>query len=115
MENETHTGVLESLFDRTTDYLETRTELIKLKAIRKGSEIASGLISKIVLGVLACFFLMMINIALGLWIGAMLEKTYLGFFIMAGVYLIAGLIIYACRDKWLKAPVANSIIKKIHS
>lgn len=115
MENETHTGVIESLFDRTTDYLETRAELVKLKAIRKGAEVASALISRVIIGVLACLFIMMLSIGLALWIGAMLEKTYLGFFIIAAVYLIAGLIIYSGRNKWLKMPVANSIIKKIHS
>lgn len=114
MENE-QPNVLESLFERTNDYLETRVELAKLKAIRKSSEIVSSVASKIVLGVLFCFFLMVLNIGLGLWIGELLGKTYLGFFALAGFYLIVGLIIYASRDKLLKIPVANSIIKKINN
>ena len=114
MENE-QPNVLESLFERTNDYLETRVELAKLKAIRKSSEIVSSVASKIVLGVVLCFFLMVLNIGLGLWVGELLGKSYLGFFALAGFYLIVGLIIYASRDKLLKAPVANSIIKKINN
>jgi hypothetical protein len=113
MENEQQPNVLESLFERTNDYLETRIELAKLKAIRKSSEVASSVASKILLGVVFCFFLMVFNIGLGLWIGELLGKAYWGFFTLAGFYLIVGLIIYAGRDKLLKAPVANSIIKKI--
>jgi len=115
MENEQHSNILESLFDRTTDYLETRADLVKLKAIRKSSELVSGLVSKIVLAIVFCFFLMLINIALGLWLGEMLGKNYYGFFALAGFYLIVGLIIFAGRGKWLKVPVANSIISKINN
>ncbi|MEJ7610144.1 MAG: phage holin family protein [Ferruginibacter sp.] len=113
MENEKPPGVIESLFDRTTDYIETRAELLKLKAVKGTSEIVSGLVSKIVLIVVFCFFLMVLNIALGLWLGEMLDKTYYGFFALSGFYLIVGLIIYASRKSWLVTPVANSIIKKI--
>ncbi len=115
MEKETHTGVFESLFDKTTDYLETRADLVKLKAARKASQIVSGAVSKIILVLVLCFFLMVLNIALGLWLGEMLGKIYYGFFALSGFYVIVGIIIYSCRDKWLKVPVANSIIKKIHS
>lgn len=113
MENE-QPNVLESLFERTNDYLETRIELAKLKAVRKSSEVVSSVVSKILLGVVFCFFLMVLNIGLGLWIGELLGKAWLGFFALAGFYLIVGLIIYAGREKLLKMPVANSIIKKIN-
>ena len=113
MENEKEPGVIESLFDRTTDYIETRADLLKLKAVKTSSHIVSGLISKIVLGIIFCFFLMVLNIGLGLWLGELLQKTYYGFFALSGFYLIVGLIIYASRKSWLESPVANSIIKKI--
>lgn len=115
MENEQQTGVLESLFDRTTDYIETRVDLVKLKAIRKSSEVVSSLVSAIVLAVTFTFFLLLLTIALSLLIGECIGNASAGFFIMAAFYLIAGLIIYSRRSSWLKTPVINSIIKKIHS
>ena len=115
MEKEKHTDVLESLFDKTTDYLETRAQLVKLKAVRKTSELVSGLVTRLVIFALLGIFLMVFNIALGLWLGEMMNKEYYGFFTLAGFYLLLGIIFYACRKKWLKAPIADAIIKKINS
>ena len=115
MENEKEPGVLESLFDRAADYVETRADLARLKATRKASEIISGMVSRLIVLLIFSFFLMVLNIGLGLWLGELMHKIYLGFFALAGFYLIVGIIIYSCRNKWLKVPVANAIIKKIHS
>ena len=115
MEKEKHTDVLESLFDKTTDYLETRAELAKLKAIRKSSELFSGLVTRLVILMLFGLFLIVFSIALGLWLGDIMNKEYYGFFTLAGFYLLLGIIIYSSRKKWLKAPIANAIIKKVNS
>jgi len=115
MEKEQHTNVLESLFDKTTDYLQTRAELVKLKAIKKSSALASGLISKLILAMFLVFFLMIFNIGVALWLGELLHKTYYGFFALAGFYLIVGLIVYASRQKLLKEPITDSIIRKFHN
>lgn len=115
MEKEQHTGVLESLFDKTTDYLQTRAELVKLKAIKKSSALASGVISKLILAMFLVFFLMIFNIGVALWLGELLHKTYYGFFALAGFYLIVGLIVYASRHKLLKEPITDSIIRKFHN
>lgn len=114
MENESHKEVLESLFERTTDYVETRLNLAKLKIVKKTSGIVSNVMSKVVLGVIFTFFILMLNIALGLWLGEILHKNYYGFFALAGFYFIVGLIIYAGRNAWIRTPIANSIIKTVN-
>jgi hypothetical protein len=50
-----------------------------------------------------------IALLLGDWLG----KLYYGFFIVAAFYLIAGLVLYSLREKWLKSPIANSMIKNL--
>lgn len=112
MENGQQPNVLESLFDRTGEYLETRIDLIKLKAVKKSSEVVSSVVSQIILAVVLFFFFLLLNIGLGLWLGHLMDRNYLGFFTLAAFYLIAGLIIYKVKDKMIKTPVANAIIKK---
>ena len=107
-------NTLESLFETTSSYVETRVELAKLKAVKKSSEVASTLVTKMVLGAIIFLFLIVFNMAIGFWLGDMLGKNYYGFFVLALLYLVAGIIIYASREKWLKTPVANSIIKSIN-
>ena len=114
MENETSKEVLESLFNRTTDYIETGLNLVKLKAVKKTSEIVSNVVSNIVLCIIFTFFILMVNIGIGLWLGEILHKNYYGFFALAGIYLIIGLIFFAGRNIWLRTPIANSIIKTVN-
>ena len=102
---------IDALFEKTTDFIDNKVELIKLQAVDKSSDLISGISSKLILSVMIVFFLMLLNIGLALWIGEELGKTFYGFFIMAGFYLLVGLVFYAFRDKWLKEPLTNYMIK----
>ncbi len=107
-------GVIEALFERTKDYVETRSDLFKLKAIKKSAEVGSSIISKVIIGSVFSIFLLMLNFGIAFWLGVLLDSTYLGFFALAGFYLIVGLVIYSNRKKLLRSPIADSIIKKIN-
>ncbi len=113
-DNNDKEGVIDALFERTKDYVETRADLYRLKAIRKTAEVGSSLISKVIITLVFSSFFMMLNIAIGLWLGDVMGKLYLGFFTIAAFYLIVGIIVYANRHKILKLPIADSIIKKIN-
>ena len=112
METET-TSPVESLFDKLKDYLDTRINLLKLKAIDKSSGFASSLLTIIIVAILGIFCLVLINIGLALLIGECLGHYYLGFLIMAAVYILLAIIIYKCRNKWLKNPIASLMIKSL--
>lgn len=110
MENKT-TNV-EELFYKFKDYADTRIDLFKLKAISKVSGVLSSIISGIVLALLFLMVLVCITIALALLIGSALGQTWLGFLIMAGIYVIIGLIIFSSRNKLLKTPISSKFIKE---
>lgn len=113
MENQTSS--IESLWDRVKSYLETRTELIKLKAIDKISSIASSVGSLIIVVMIGIIFLSLLNIGIALWLGELLGKVYYGFFVLAGFYGIIGLVLYSSREKIIKTPIINSMVKKLHA
>lgn len=113
-DNNDKEGVIDALFERTKDYVETRADLYRLKAIRKTAEVGSSIISKVILAVVFSSFFMMLNVGVGLWLGDVMGKLYLGFFTLAAFYLIVGIIVYSNRHKILKLPIADSIIKKIN-
>jgi uncharacterized membrane protein YqjE len=104
---------LESLFEKASDYFETRLELFKLKAAEKTSDIVSELMSRMVLLAFVSIFIIMLNIGIALVLGEMMGNTYYGFFVLAGFYAIAGLVFYLFRNKWIEEPVSNVIIKKM--
>ena len=103
---------IESLFEKAGDYIETRADLFKLRAVDKSTEILSALISKIIVAFVFVIFLFIVNFGIAFWLGELLGKTYYGFFALAGLYLITGLIFHYNRKKWFKEPLVNSFIRK---
>jgi len=111
MENQPHT--IGSLFENASSYLETRIDLLKLKAIDKSSEAASSIVSGLATVVLAIFALVLLNVGLALWIGDLLGKNYLGFFAVAGFYILLAVLLHFFKDSWIKKPMSTMIIKKM--
>ena len=111
MENET--TIVEELFYKLKDYGQTTLDLYKLKAISKVSGIVSRAITSILLLVLLFLVMICVTIGLSLLIGEWLGHAYWGFFIMTAVYIITGLILFAGRNKYMKAPISNKLIKEL--
>ena len=107
-------GVIDALFEKTKDYVETRADLFKLKAIKKTAEVGSSIVSKVIVAIVFLSFFIFLNVALGLWLGHLTGASYLGFFILAAFYLIVGIVIYSSRQKIISSPIADSIIKKMN-
>jgi hypothetical protein len=112
MENQA-TENIESLFERAGDYVETRLDILKLKTADKSADIISSLASRLVILSIVIIFIIILNIGIALLLGELLGKLYYGFFILAGFYLITGLILYTNRRTWFKVPVTNLILRKI--
>jgi Putative Actinobacterial Holin-X, holin superfamily III len=102
----------EDLTDQVKDYLNDRTDLAVLKISDKVSDILSTLIAGLILGLIFFFFLLFSSFALAQWLSNFLENEYLGYFIVALFYLAIGLIVYFTKEKWIKIPITNMIIKK---
>lgn len=104
---------IELLYEKAKSYTETSIELFKLNAIDKTADIASSLFTRLAFLMIVAMFTLFINIALSLYIGKILDETYLGFLIISGFYLIVFLILYTYKDKFLKTPLTNLIIAKL--
>ena len=104
---------VESLIDRVKSYVETRIDLLRLKAIDKSSSFLSLLLSMIVVILISFMAITMFSIGIAILLGDLLGKSFYGFFIVAVFYIITGLVLYFMREKWLKSPIANSMIKNL--
>jgi hypothetical protein len=111
MENN-HNNV-EELFEKLKDYADVRIDLFKLKSINRVSGFTSSVMTSLILLALLGAVLLCITIGLGLLIGALIGKTYLGFFILGGIYIIIGLVLYSKREKLIKTRVSNKLIKEL--
>ena len=75
---------VEALFEKTTDYLEARIELVKLQAVNKITDVLSSLVSRLIIMIIIVFMVVVLNTGIAIWLGDMLGKMYYGFFCVAG-------------------------------
>ena len=110
---EEHENDIDLLLSDASDFIETRTNLFKLKAVESLSDVSSDLVAGLGLLAILAIFLLILTIGFALLIGDWMGKGFYGFFIMGGVYAIVGLIVYLGRKRWLKDPFSNLLIRKI--
>ena len=104
---------VEELFQKLKEYADVRLNLFKLKSINKAAGFMSSVVTIVILVILFSAVLLCITIGASLLIGAWVGKPYWGFFIVGGIYLIIGLVIYSMRDKLIKIKVSNKLIKEL--
>ena len=110
MENST---TIEKLIEKAEIYSKTTLELCKYEAVYKSADIFSNLAVKLAVAIVVVLFLLLVNIGLALFLGQYLGETYLGFFVIAFLYLCLAILLYIFREEWVKNPVSNFIINKI--
>ncbi|WP_338375125.1 hypothetical protein [uncultured Flavobacterium sp.] len=103
----------EKLYEKAKEYTETSLELYRLNAIDKTADVVSSLFARLALLMVVAMFSLLINIALSLYIGKLLDEMYLGFLIVSGFYLIVAIILFLFSDKLLKIPLTNLVIAKL--
>ncbi len=103
---------IEALVEYTERYSETSFKLLKLQLLEQSTFITTLIITRMVVVVMFIFFSVLGSIGIALWAGALLDKLYLGFFIVAVCYLLAGIIFHSYLYRWIKKPVSNVLIRQ---
>ena len=109
---ETPADSIESLFERAETYGRTTYELSKLKLLETTNIVVTSLIARLSTILMVAMFSFVLSIAVALWLGDLLGKAYYGFFIVAGFYLLAGLVLHFFLHRWVKKPISELIIKQ---
>lgn len=94
------------------EYIRIRKDLAVLTSVEKGSQLFAGLFTDglvLLLGLVAFLFG---SLALGFYLSEILGDTYSGFLIVTGFYLLAALVLYLIKDKYLEKRIINTIISK---
>lgn len=104
---------VEELFYKIKDYGDTRLDLFKLKSINKAAGLLSTVITSLVVFMLVFLVIICVSIGLALLIGQWLGAYYYGFFIIAVVYLITGLVLFSNKTKMIKTPISDRLIKDL--
>ncbi|MCU4177678.1 phage holin family protein [Carboxylicivirga sp. N1Y90] len=97
--------------DDFEEYVKAQVDLIKLHSAQSISQFLSGFIVKTVLFYLMFFALLFLSMAVALWLGRVLDSNELGFVIVAGFYMLCGLLFLSVRKKLIEKPIIKSVIE----
>jgi|UPI00048397D9 hypothetical protein len=111
MENCTES--IEKLFSKAEIYSKTTFEICKYNTLYRSADVISSIAVRVILISVFVLFSLFLNIGIALMIGAYFGQSYYGFFIMAGFYVLIGLLFILFQKELIKNPVSNFIIKKI--
>jgi len=103
---------IENLIEKAGSYYKITLELYKYEAVYKLADIFSDLAVKLILTIVVVLFLLFIEIGLALFLGEHFGKVYYGFIVVGIANLCIGLLLFALKDKWIKTPISNAIIRK---
>lgn len=104
----------QKLIHKLKEYIKVRSELSMLHAVDKGSQLFANFLTDglvLILIVLAGLFS---SLALGFYLSELIGNTYVGFLIVAGIYLLAALILNSIKDKYLEKRIINAVIAKFY-
>lgn len=99
----------EALLKNAGNYANTSLELMKLRILKKMSEVISVLAYRFSVLYFFVMFSLFINIGLALFLGEILNAVYLGFLIMSLFYLMLAAVFYFFRAKLINGPIGNMI------
>ena len=105
---------IDEVVDNVENVARTYYKLGILNAIDKGSKIGSILIVSILSLFLVFIFLIFVLFGCAYWIGAALQDTKLGFFIMAGIILLLTLLVISLNKKLVTPWIRNIIIEQLN-
>jgi hypothetical protein len=104
---------VDELTSSLKQYVGTSAELFKLEAIEHTATISSKFISSMVIGITFLLFLIFGSFGLSFYLAEYFDSHFIGFFIVAGGYLLIGLFLLLFRKRIIEYPFKNHFIKTI--
>jgi Putative Actinobacterial Holin-X, holin superfamily III len=103
----------EDLADSIKEYINLRIASIKLSTAEKTATVVANIIAGSVAAMVMLLFVVFASVALAIGLGIWLGNSWVGFLIVAGLYLLFGIIVWAARGKLIKLPVMNALIQQL--
>lgn len=81
------------LIDKIKEYIELKTEQLKLLAIERLAKVLSGILSISIIFFISLFFLFFLSFAFANYLNGIFESTFIGYLILCGIYVLMTLIL----------------------
>ena len=104
---------VEDLFDHAREYVNIRIDEVKLAVAERVSAVMAMVIATAVVNIIFLLCLVFASAAGAFALGVWLKSYWLGFLVVAGLYFLAGLLVWAAKERLIRAPIMNAIIRQL--
>jgi hypothetical protein len=104
----------EDLGQSVKDYAETYYKLTVLKASDKVTGIAAGGLAAVSIVFLGIFVLFFLGIAMGVWLGNVLNNAVAGYLLVAAFFLLLIIILVVLRKRIVFPMIRDTLIRKLY-
>ncbi len=96
---------VEQLFQDVKDYVIAQRNLAMTVLSKKGADTFFIIVTTIILLLIGWFFLIFLSFAAAYALGNLIGIVWVGFLIVAFLYLLLGVVIWLNKDRWIKVPL----------
>lgn len=104
---------LESLIDNGATYAQVRFDEARLTIAEKSAGLIAFVVVRSVITLVFMTCLLFVSAAAAIVLGDRFGREWLGFLLMGGFYFLLGWLVVATRDRLLRLPVMNAVIRQI--
>lgn len=104
---------IEELIVSLKSYATTTIDIIKLEAAQHTSNLLANLISRLIIMLVIILFAFFFSLGISVYLSEFFDNNYIGLGIVAGLYLLLGIILIAGRKQFLIKPISDRIIHEI--
>lgn len=112
MEEKTTTN---ELYQKAENYAKSSLKLVCLQTVKKSSELFAALGFGFIMVVVVCFFFVLINFGVSLWVGQKLNDLALGFCLVASFYFVLAILLLVFKKTIMNKYFKNWIINQFVS
>jgi Putative Actinobacterial Holin-X, holin superfamily III len=103
----------EELAGHVKEYVNNRISAAKLNVAEKSSLVLANLIAGAIVLAIFIIFILFAGIALAYAFSKWTGEYYWGFLIVAGIYLLLGLLVWVGKARILQLPIMNSLLQQL--
>lgn len=111
--NQSSQSRLETFTRNIIEYLDTRWEIIQLNITERGLSVLTTLVSGLLLTFFGSIILVFASIGAAILIGQRLENPAIGFFVMAGVFIVLMVLTVVFARNYIRTYITDTVLESI--
>lgn len=100
----------EEFADHIKEYVNNRIASVKLQAAERSSKVLSDVLALMFLAAILFVFVIFLSMAGAFALSAWIGESYVGFLIVAGIWLVVALLVWMNKESILRIPIMNKML-----